>query len=423
MRNDIMDSIIKDVRFGIRNLLKHPGFTLIAVFTMALGIGATTTIFSAVNPILFEPLPYPNAGRIMTIWYAGADGSRLEQTFGTYREVAQRSHSFDALAVMKTWQPVITGTDQPERLVGQRVSASYLQTLGVRPALGRDFDSSDDRLHGPNVAIISNEFWWRRFGGDKTIIGREITLDGNIFSIIGVMPPNFENVLAPAAEIWSPLQYEMSLGTAWGHHLRMVGRLHPGLDVKQVRRQLDTIAHRPVTEFPRMPWASIANGFIVNPLQDDVTAGIKPALLAVFGAVTLLLGIAGLNVTNLLLARGAQRRGEFALRTALGASRARLVRQMLTETVLVALLGGATGVLVANAGVPALLALSTPSLPRVNAIAVNGTALAFTLAVTTLIGLIVGLIPALHASRSDLQLGLQQSSQRTSGGNQLTRRT
>src|SRR5262249_1824501 len=187
--------------------------------------------------------------------------------------------------------------------------------------------------------------------------------------------------------------------------------------------ELDTIAHTPVTEFPRMPWASITNSFIVNPLQDDVTAGIKPALLAVLGAVTLLLGIAGINVTNLLLARGAQRRGEFALCTALGASRGRLVRQMLTEPVLVALLGGATGVLVANAGVPALLALSTPSLPRVNAIAVNGTALAFTLGVTTLIGLIVGLIPALHASRSDLQLGLQQSSQRTSGGHQLTRRT
>jgi len=417
-----MDSIIKDIRFGIRNLWKHPGFTLIAVFTMALGIGATTAIFSAVNPILFEPLPYPNASRIMTIWYAGADRSQVAQAFGTYTEVSQRSNSFEAMAVMKPWQPTMTGTDQPERLVGQRVSASYLQTLGVKPAMGRDFDSSDDRLHGPNVAIISDELWRRRFGGDKTIIGREITLDDNIFNIVGVMPANFENVLAPTAEIWSPLQYDMSLGIAWGHHLRMVGRLRPAVDLKQVKRELDTIAHTPVIEFPRMPWASVTNGFIVNPLQDDVTAGVKPALLAVLGAVTLLLGIAGINVINLLLARGAQRRGEFALRTALGASRARLIRQMLTETLLVALLGGAAGVLVANAGLPALLALSAPSLPRIRAITVNGTALAFTLGTTALVGLIVGLIPALHASRSDLQMGLQHSSQRTSAGHQLTRR-
>ena len=149
-----MESIIKDIRFGLRNLSKNPGFTLIAVFTLALGIGATTAIFSAVNPILFEPLPYPSANRIMTIWYAGADGSRVEQAFGTYRELAQRSQSFDAIAVMKPWQPNIIGTTPPERLAGQRVSASYFRVLGVAPMLGRDFDSSDDLQPGPHVAII-----------------------------------------------------------------------------------------------------------------------------------------------------------------------------------------------------------------------------------------------------------------------------
>ena len=417
-----MDSIIKDIRFAIRSLLKYPGFTLIAVLTLALGIGATTAIFSAVNPVLLEPLPYPSADRIMTIWYAGADGSRIEQAFGTYRELAQRSQSFDSIAVMKPWQPHMIGTSEPERLVGQRVSASYFRVLGVRPALGRDFDANDDLLHGPNVVVISNELWLRRFAGDKTIVGRQVTLDDNLFDVIGVMPRDFENVVAPSAELWAPLQYDMSLGTAWGHHLRMVGRLRSNLGVAQVRHELDAIAQSPVPEFPRVPWASAGKGFIVNPLRDDVTAGVKPALLAIFGAVTLLLGIAGINVTNLLLARGAQRRGEFAVRAALGAGRTRMVRQMLTESLLLALLGGATGMLLADLGVRALVALSPPGLPRVNAIAVNTTVLGFALGITTVIGLIVGLMPAVYASRNDLHTSLQRSSLRTAGGQNLARR-
>src|SRR2546423_4925852 len=312
--DECMDSIIKDIRFAVRKLLRRPGFTLIAVLTLGLGIGATSGIFSAVNPVLFQPLPYPSANRIVTIWYTGGDGSLIEQAFGTYHELAQRSHSFDAVAVTKSWQPRMTGRSEPERLVGQRVSASYFRVLGVRPALGRDFDSNDDLLHGPNVVIISNELWLRRFAGDKTIVGRQVTLDDNVFDVIGVMPREFENVMAPSAELWSPLQYDMSLVTAWGHHLRMVGRLRSHLGVEQVRHELDTIAHSPVPEFPRVPWASAGKGFIVNALQDDVTAGVKPALLAVLGAVTLLLGIASINVTNLLPAPGRQRRGDIAVR-------------------------------------------------------------------------------------------------------------
>src|SRR5438105_3108801 len=420
--DNCMDSIIKDIRFAIRKLLQRPGFTLIAVLTLGLGIGATTAIFSAVNPVLFQPLPYPSANRIVTIWYTGADGSRIEQAFGTYRELAQRSRSFDAVAVTKSWQPHMTGRSEPERLVGQRVSAGYFRVLGVRPALGRDFDSNDDLLHGPNVVIISNELWLRRFAGDKTIVGHQVTLDDNVFDVIGVMPRDFENVMAPSAELWAPLQYDMSLGTAWGHHLRMVGRLRTHLGLAQVRHELETIAKSPALEFPRAPWASAGKGFIVNPLQDDVTAGVKPALLAVLGAVTLLLGIAIINVTNLLLARGTQRRGEFAVRAALGAARTRIIRQMLTESLLLALLGGAAGMLLAVLGVRALVALSPPGLPRVNAIAVNTTVLGFTLGITTLIGLIVGLIPAMYASRHDLQTSLQLNSRRTAASQSLARR-
>jgi putative ABC transport system permease protein len=416
------EEMFQDLRYGVRLLLKHKGFTLVAVLTLALGIGASTAIFSAVNPILFEPLSYPYAYRVTMIWDFGPAGSRQDGTFGTYRELVERSHSFEAIAVTKPWQPTMTGPAEPERLDGQRVSASYFRVLGVPPALGRDFDSSDDRLNGPKVAILSDGLWQRRFGGDHTIIGRQITLDDNSYAVIGVMPSAFENVLAPASELWTPLQYDMSLAQAWGHHLRMVGRLRSGVETDQARREIDMIAHTPMPEFPRAPWASLKHGFIVNSLQDEVTRGVKPALLAVFGAVLLVLTIACVNVTNLLLARGAQRRGEFAMRAALGAGRMRTIRQLVTESLLLAVLGGALGMIVAEIGVRALVALGPPGLPRVGAIRVDSAVFAFGLGITTLIGLAVGLIPALHASRSDLYIGLQQSSRSTAGGQQLTRR-
>jgi putative ABC transport system permease protein len=421
-----MNSLWQDLRYGVRMLMKQPGFTIVAVVTLALGIGASTAIFSAVNPILFEPLPYPHAGRITMIWDLGVDGSRVDVTFGTYRELESRSRSFEAIAVMKPWQPTIIGAAKPERLDGQRVSASYFRVLGVSPALGRDFQASEDQFNGPNVVILSNGLWQRRFGGDGTIVGRQITLNDNSYTVIGVMPRMLENVLAPAAELWSPLQYDTSLppdGREWGHHLRMVGRLRPAVGADQVPRELDTIAQTEVPEFRRMPWASLKRGLIVNALQDDVTRGVKPALLAVLGAVILVLVIACVNVTNLLLSRGAQRRGEFAMRAALGAGRTRMMRQLLTESLLLAILGGTLGMIVAEFGVRALVTLSPPGLPRVGAIRVDGAVFAFGIGVTTLIGLLVGLIPALHASRSDLHIGLQQSSQRTAGGHQLTRRT
>jgi putative ABC transport system permease protein len=417
-----LEDLWQDLWYGVRMLWKKPGFTLVAVLTLSLGIGASTAIFSAVNPILFEPLPYPDAGRIMLVWDFRADGSRLDVTFGTYRELVERSRSFDALAVMKPWQPTMTGRAEPERLDGQTVSASYFRVLGVVPVMGRDFEPSDERTGGPGVAIISDGLWQRRFGGDRTVVGRQITLDDDTYSVIGIMPRGFENVLAPGAELWRPLQYDMTQDRAWGHHLRMVGRLKPGVGIGQARQELDMIAHTPVPEFARPPWAFLKQGLIVNSLQDEVTRGVKPALVAVLGAVLLVLLIACVNVTNLLLARGAQRRGEFAIRAALGASGARLIRQMLTESLLLAAIGGALGIVMAEHGVSALVALSPPGLPRVEAISVDGAVFAFALGITTLIGLMVGLIPALHVSRSDLHIGLQEGSRRTVGGHQLTRR-
>ncbi|MGB7922600.1 MAG: ABC transporter permease, partial [Pyrinomonadaceae bacterium] len=304
-----LDQLLQDIRYGLRFLRRGPGFTAVAVLTLALGIGASTAIFSAVNPILFEPLPYPHADRVMMIWDFAGDGSRLYPTFGTYRELVERNHSFDAIAVMRPWQPTMTGRGEAERLDGQRVSASYFQVLGVPPSLGRDFDPSDDQINGPKVAIISDGLWRQRFGGDRAVVGRQITLDANAYVVIGVMPGAFENLLAPSAQLWTPLQYDKSLppeGREWGHHLRMTGRLRSGVGTDQAHRELNVIAHNPVMEFSRPAHASLDNGLMLNSLQDDMTSGVKPALLAILGAVLLVLLIACVNVTNLLLARGAQ---------------------------------------------------------------------------------------------------------------------
>lgn len=422
-----MTNLLRDFHYALRQLRNNPGFACTAIMILGLGIGASTAIFSAVNPILFEPLPYPHANRIMMIWYAAEDGSRIPQTFHTYRELADRNRSFESIAVANPWQPTLTGADQPERIDGQRVSAGYFQSLGIFPALGRDFQAADDVLHGPTVAIISNRLWQRYFSGDRNIIGQQLRLDDDSYTVIGVMPREFDNVLTPEAEVWSPLQYNpgeiaSQQTREWGHHLRMVARLRAGVSMNQARSDLDRIARSPVPDFPRPAWASLAHGFLANLLQDDIASGVKPALFAVLGAVILVVVIACVNVTNLLLARSAQRRGEFALRSALGAARPRLIRQLVTESLLLATLGGGFGMIVAHFGVRGVVALSPPGLPRMNAIRVDGTVFVFALAITTLIGLAVGLIPALHTFRGDLHLDMQRGSPRTAGGHQLTRR-
>lgn len=419
------DEMFQDLRYGTRMLLKRPGFTLTAIFTLSLGVGASTAIFSAVNPILFESLPYPQAREVMMMWDHGPDGTRQEVTFGTYREILQRSRSFDSLTVMRPWQPTLTGQTEPERLEGQRVTASYFQVLRVMPTLGRSFDSSDDRPNGSKVAILSDKLWRRRFGADPGILGSVVSLDDNNYAVIGVMPNSFENVLAPSADVWTLLQYDPALPTfesrEWGHHLRMIGRLRSGIGRDDVSREIDTIAFAQMSDFSRPPWAALENGLIVSSLQDEITRDVKPALLAVFFAVLLVLAIACVNVTNLLLARGAQRRGEFAVRNALGAGRLRVVRQLITESLLLTFLGGALGMLVAEFGVRALVALSPPGLPRASAIRVDAAAFAFAILVTALIGVVVGLIPALHAYRSDLVGSLQLNSRHNIGGQQFTR--
>jgi putative ABC transport system permease protein len=426
---NVLTTFASDLRYAARRLRRSPGFTAVAVITLALGLGASTAIFSAVYPILFEPLPYPQPGRILMMWDS-YNGERSDVTFHTYREVAARNRSFESIAAADgpPWRPTITGPTQPERFDGQRVTADYFRVLGVSPAIGRDFVPTEDRLNGPKVVILSDPLWRRRFQADPAIVGQQITLDGDLWTVIGVMPRAFENVMAPLARIWRPMQYDSDHITSyntreWGHHLQMVGRLRPGVSVELARRELNDIARSPLPEFPRAQWANLQFGFIVNALQGEITREVRPALLAILGAVVLVLLIACVNVTNLLLARGAQRRGEMSVRAALGAAPARLVRQLLTESLLLALTGGALGIVVAEFALRSLLALAPPDLPRLGAIALNGAVFAFALAITTFIGLAVGLVPALHATRDDVQSGLRQSSRQSVGGHQVTRRT
>ena len=222
------------------------------------------------------------------MWDYGNEGARVHVTFGTYRELLERSRSFDSMAVMRVWQPTLSGQAQPERFDGQRVSASYFRTLGVSPAIGTDFQESDDRPNGPTVVIISDRLWRQRFNEDAAILGQKVTLDSRLYTVIGVMPRAFENVLAPAAELWTLLQYDPSLlpdSREWGHHLRMVGRLRSGADPRRPGWSSIQSPQNPAPEFSRPPHASMNQGLIVNSLQDDVTSGVKPALLAVLGAV------------------------------------------------------------------------------------------------------------------------------------------
>jgi len=416
-----VDNLRADLRFAARRLRNEPGFTMVAALTLAVGIGATTAILSAVNPILFQPLPYKDAGRIVAIADVGPDGRRAALTFGTYAEVGARTRSFEALAVFKPWQPTLQGTADPERLDGQRIGAEFFRALGAAPALGRDFQAADDQPGAVDVVLLSDGLWRRRFGADPAIIGRPVTLDDDPFIVIGVMPAGFDNVLAPGAAVWTPLKYAMGQGPAWGHHLRGIARLRPGVDLAAARAELDAMARNPVPEFARPVWAALPNGLIVSGLKDDVIRGVRPALVIVLGAVVLLLAIVCVNVTNLVLARGVRRRAELALRGALGAGRGRLVRQLLTESLLLAVLGGVLGMAVAALGVRALVALAPAGLPRVGAIHVDASVFGFGFAITTLIGLAFGLAPALQGARSDSDEVLHLGSRWATGGQRRAR--
>lgn len=422
----LLETVAQDMRFAARQFAKNPAFTLTVVVILALGIGASTAIFSAVYPVLYKPLPYPEPGRLMMVWETLRGGSPRQVTFGTFYGVSQRNRSFEALAVQKPWQPAIVDNGEPERLEGQRVSSEYFHVLGIEPAFGRSFDRADDRFHGPNVVVLSDSLWRRRFAGDHGIIGRTVKLEGELYTVVGVMPPAFENVLEPQAQLWAPLQYDPSLpadGREWGHHLQMIGRLRPGVTRQQAAKELTAIVHQLATMYAKGYDSSggAPDGMLVNRMPDDLIRDVKPALLVIMGAVVLLLIIACVNVTNLMLARGAQRQGELAMRAALGARPARLLRQLLTESVLLGLAGGAAGLVLAKAGVGALIALAPVALPRAADIHVDAAAFVFAFATAVLTGILVGMVPAFYAARHDPHAALKESTRTAAAGHHVTR--
>ena len=393
-----VSSAMTDFRYALRQLKRSPGFVFLAVLTLALGIGGTTAIYSVISPVLFEPLPYPHPERIVTLWDKDREGHEINTGYATFVDLAKAATSFEAIAVSGQWLPTLQGRGEPERLDGQRVTQGYFSVLGVRPALGRDFSASEQIRGSHRVTILSHGLWRRRFGADSSIIGKQVSFDGFDYTIVGVMPASFESLHSPTAQLWAPLGYDASLPWACRtcRHLRALGRLKPGVSVAMARREVDLISARLVAAYPR---DYSATGMFVIPLQTGLTRQLRPMLLAVFGAVVLVLLISCANVSALLLGRAMRRESEFAIRDALGAGRGRILRQLLTESVLLGLLGGAAGVLLAWAGVKGLLALGPDNLPRLQAIRINGLVLGFTAAISVASGLLFGLLPAFAALR------------------------
>ncbi len=402
----IMTTLGNDIRYALRQLGRSPGFTLLSILTLALGIGATTAMFSVVNPILLEPLPYPNPDRIVALWEREKDGSEDNTGYLTFLDIQRMATSFDGIAVTSQWQPTLQGRGDPERLNGQRVTQRYFSILGVHPALGHDFTAEENIRGRHRVTILSHGLWQRRFGGDSAIVGRSVSFDGIQYTVVGVMPKSFESLLAPGAQLWAPLGYEPSLPFACRtcHHLREVARLNPGISPERARTELDLLFSRLVAEHPT-EYSGV--GMYVVPLRSQVTRDVRPALLAVLGAVGFVLLIACANVSGLLLGRALQREGEFAIRGALGAGRGRVVRQLLTESILLGLVGGAAGALLAWGGIRGLVALGPASLPRLSAISIDARALGFTAALSIATGLLFGLVPALATARPDLFTALR----------------
>ena len=399
----------RDFKFAVRSLLKQPAFTAIAVVTLALGIGANTTIFSVVNGVLLRSLPYPKAEQLVSLSQNSLEQRDMSVTFPDYLQWREQRTVFADMAARLPAGGIITGDGDPERVIGRLVTASFFSTLGVQPALGRSFSPAEDQSGGNRVMVISHELWQRHYGGSPDIINKAITYNSEPWTVIGVMPAKFDfygqnNI---NNDIFLPLGHLASqeyMHDRNSHMLRVLARLQSGVTVEQARAAMNTLAARQAAQYPDSNTNIGAN---VRTFLDEYVGDSRRALLVVFAAVGFMLLIACANVANLMLARASTRRREIALRLAMGASRWRIVRQLLTESLLLALCGGALGVLLATWGVTLLLKLEPDSLSRLEYVSVDLPSLGFTFLVTLLVTLLFGLAPALQGSRARLTEALK----------------
>jgi len=407
-----LETILQDIRYGLRQIGRNRGYTAVVALTMALGIGANTAIFSVVNAVILRRLPYPQADRLMVASLVNVKDPSFLVSYGVadYLAARERQRSFTKLAGV-SWADsfTLTGTAEPLRLRGSAVSAEFFSVLGVRPALGRDFAFGEDTPGHTREVVLSDRFWRQGFGADPQAVGRTITLDGDSYTIVGVMPAEFHFGAFGATEngdIW-PLMQIVPRNARYPFSLRVVGRLKSGVSESQARLDLAAISRDTQRQFP----GPELSGASIEPLQTEITGKVRPALLILLGAVGLVLLIATVNVANLEVARATARGRELAIRAAMGAGRLRIARQVLTECLLVAVLGGALGLFLAYWCVRGIVAMAPAGIPRLAEIGVDGQVLAFTAAISLLSGLLFGLAPAAHGLGSSLDETLRGGAQ------------
>jgi len=415
-----MQTLWQDLRYGLRMLAKYPAFAAVAILTLAFGIGANSALFSVVNAVLLRPLPYENAERLFKVNRVNAKkpglGARTSPL--NFLDWRSQNQSFEYLGgYTDTSKFNLSGGAEPERVSGAMVSDTLFPAVGAQPRLGRNFLPEEDRKGAPNVVILSHHLWSRRFGADPNILGQTLMLDSRPHTIVGVMPQDFD---FPAKEtaLWVPYGFVYEDGGRGNFFVDVIGRLKPGVSIEQAQTEMNAIAARLEQQYPEV---NTDSRVALAPLHEQVTGKVRRLLLVLFGAVGLVLLIACVNVANLFLARATGRASEIAIRSALGASQFRIVRQLLNESVLLALAGGLLGLLVAYWGVRALIAISPEDIPRVGEISLDGRVLGFTLVIAVLTGLLFGLAPALRASRPNWNEALKQGGRGAGGGGSFLR--